>query len=663
MSRDETPMRMQRAMVTEDHEENALEDGADATYLDYRSSWLHDRRDTHVDSQRSVTGGNRRHIGSITWSTRPTQNFGTERLTSKHADQWLEDLRARAIGYPESSEGSPSLANEAQRSASAHATSPPGAHPGSVGYPRSSEGSAIAASETERSAREHITSSHSQAMKDRQSQRHSEMQQSGASPNFKQGPSRPSAEEAEGRDLTEVAAPAPIANDDRDDSEKLEAYQRRRGGSTADEEEQEDVTEVTAPQPVPDEDQNGNWRKQEHLEDAPRYNYQQAAGSGTPQMSDAMTQLYILSHLIFWSILGTLARLGTMWITFYRGAPVTFSNLWANFGGTLFIGFLAEDRKLFSQEWGSPASPPSSPTKDPRGTEQTRAKHLKAKKTVPLYIGVTVGFCGSYTSFSEFERDIFLALANRRPAPLYHPPEAASSPLSTLPRNGGYSFEALLAVIILTVTACIGALQFGAHCAIALDRFTPTIPFRVARRILDPLIAFLGIGCWIGAIVMSAIPPDRLGGPAHAGHGETWRGQVLFSLVFSPIGCLLRFYLSLHLNSLISWFPLGTFAANTFGTAVFGMAFALQRTPLAGSSVAAGSMIGCQVLQGIQDGFCGTLTTVSTWIVELTTLRRRHGYLYGLASVVAGLVLLIVIMGSVLWTVGLRNPICASEIN
>lgn len=658
------PTRKHHTLLTTGGDDNEHEDGRDATYLNYRRNWLHDQQNTHFENQRTASGRNMRDGEGVSAASRPSRSAGTERLTSKHADQWLEDLRARAVGYPRSSEGSANFASETEQAPSVSGTGPKDSHSRAGGHPRSSEGSSAFAGHTEPSTTARTSlprlGAEMNSPPQQQPKQHRSSQRSGPSRDKKIGPS---AEQEEEQDLTEVAAPAPVANEDRDDSGKLEGHQRRRGGSTAEEEEQEDVTEVAARQPVPDENQNGQWHKQEHLEDAPQYDYQQQSDRDTPRVSNAVTQLYILGHLIFWSILGTLARLGTMWITFYPGAPIAFSNLWANFGGTLVMGFLAEDRKIFNEEWGVTPSPPSSPTKDPRGTESTRAKHMKAKKTIPLYIGLTVAFCGSYTSFSEFERDVFLALANRRPAPLYHPAEATSSPLSTIPRNGGYSFEALLAVIILTVTACIGALQFGAHCAIALDRFTPTIPFRLTRRFLDPLIVFLGIGCWIGAIVMAAVPPDRVGGPAYAGHGETWRGQVVFSLVFSPVGCLLRFYLSLHLNSLISWFPLGTFAANTFGTAVFGMAYALQRTPLAGSSVAAGSMISCQVLQGLQDGFCGTLTTVSTWIVELTTLRRRHGYLYGLASVVAGLALLVVIMGSVLWTIEFRNPICASEIN
>jgi fluoride ion exporter CrcB/FEX len=67
------------------------------------------------------------------------------------------------------------------------------------------------------------------------------------------------------------------------------------------------------------------------------------------------------------------------------------------------------------------------------------------------------------------------------------------------------------------------------------------------------------------------------------------------------------------------------------GTTILGMCWDLQRAPLAaarGTSIG-GGILGCQALQGIQDGFCGCLTTVSTWVLELMSLRRRHAYIYG----------------------------------
>ncbi len=48
---------------------------------------------------------------------------------------------------------------------------------------------------------------------------------------------------------------------------------------------------------------------------------------------------------------------------------------------------------------------------------------------------------------------------------------------------------------------------------------------------------------------------------------------------------------------------------------------------------------------GIEDGFCGCLTTVSTWVAELAALRRRHAYIYGATSFLVALALMVAIMG------------------
>lgn len=414
------------------------------------------------------------------------------------------------------------------------------------------------------------------------------------------------------------------------------------------------------------------------------------------------TQLYTISYLIFFSILGTLARLGLEWLVFYPGAPTVLPVLWANFTGSLFMGFLAEDRRLFRQEWGSNTSfnstvnstvekfktpnynnnsnennsnengSETSESNDANGSpgasatainspedgynEEAMLKALaKVKKTIPLYIGLATGFCGSFTSFSSFLRDAFLALSNNLPTPSNHPyPAGFAIPAATttVHRNGGYGLLALLAVVLTTVIMSMGALKIGAHIAIALDPLMPTLSFRLLRKALDRLVVIVAFGSWLGAVLMAVFPPDRF-----TSHPEVWRGEAVMACVFAPLGCLLRFYASLRLNGVSPGFPLGTFAVNIFGTAVLGMCYDLQH--LSFNGIAGGSVVGCQVLEGVMDGFCGCLTTVSTWVAELNGLRRAHSYVYGMSSVVGGLAIMIVIMGSVRWSEGWVVASCA----
>ncbi|KAI4163491.1 MAG: hypothetical protein LQ342_002998 [Letrouitia transgressa] len=366
------------------------------------------------------------------------------------------------------------------------------------------------------------------------------------------------------------------------------------------------------------------------------------------------TELYTVSYLILFSILGTLARLGLQALTFYPGAPVQTGVLWANVGGSLLMGFFSEDHKLFSNEQSFGAQETANPERaDSSAQEALKKEHANFKKTIPLYIGLTTGFCGSFTSFSSFIRDAYLAMSNALHVPISHTSTAPIDPNSTVPRNCGYSFLALVAVIISTASLSLGALIAGAHLAIAMEPFTPSMLWLFARKIVDRSMVLIAWGCWVGTIIMSIWPPDRPGGPVGRGSWtrETWRSNALFALVFAPAGCLLRFYISIMLNRRIPSFPLGTFAANIFGTMMQGMFYDIEHVPL-------GGMVGCQVLQGLQDGFCGALTTVSTWVVELKGLKLRHGYVYGTVSVAVGLGVMTAGMGSLQWTRGFSTPKC-----
>lgn len=374
-------------------------------------------------------------------------------------------------------------------------------------------------------------------------------------------------------------------------------------------------------------------------------------------VSKLATQFFTISYLILFSLFGTLARLGLQALTSYHGAPVMFSSVWPNFAGSLVMGFLIEDRKLFRNEKGTPTydlqlrkarqTRNDEESGSGSGTKSTdinlaaaKKAHQATKKTIPLYIGLATGFCGSFTSFSSFVRDIFLALSNDLPDPDLS---------TTIPRNGGYSFMAVLAVILTTLSLSLGGLFVGAHIAAALERFTPSIPYKFTCNVVDRVAAFLAFGCWIGAVVLSAVPPDRFSNGL--GSAEVWRGRATFSLVFAPLGCLVRHYASIHLNGKIASFPLGTFAVNIIGTAILGMAWDIAHVP-------DGGIVGCQVLQGIEDGFCGCLTTVSTWVSELSSLRKRHAYIYGLSSVVVALACMVAIMGGLRWTQGFADLAC-----
>lgn len=129
-----------------------------------------------------------------------------------------------------------------------------------------------------------------------------------------------------------------------------------------------------------------------------------------------------------------------------------------------------------------------------------------------------------------------------------------------------------------------------------------------------------------------------------------WRHRATFPILFAPPGAILRFALA-KLNPLkpfINKFPLGTFLANIIATLVISGVFAAQRLPSAG-----GSGTRCNALYAIQQGFCGCLSTVSTFVVESRSIKqRRWKWIYVGISVVLGQVCVLAIVGGVGWSQG-----------
>ena len=448
-------------------------------------------------------------------------------------------------------------------------------------------------------------------------------------------------------DLSEVIGPPPVENPQR----------QRTYGHT-------DLEEVRA-----DEEQQEIEERRRHIED--ETDISQTGKTRRINVLQLRKHLLVTSYLVLGSQLGTLSRLGLQALTVYPRAPVAFPELWANMGGCLILGFLSEDRTFFRKEWEAAMSEVRQRTRRDgcsqcnegndrigvREITEASKTHRTTKATIPLFIGLSVGFCGSFTSFSSFIRDAFLTLSDNLDNDAYMNSKPAASPRYS--RNPGGSVMGVLAIVIVEVGVCISALQFGAHVAIVLQPVMSKLPRMNARRILDPLVVLVAWAFWIAAGLLAIWTPDQLLSSmalpkCSTPSREIWRGELFFALAFAPLGCLIRFHASLRLNGLIARFPLGTFMVNLTGTIVLGACWNLQHASLTKGMIG-GGLVGCQILDGIQDGFCGCVTTVSTWVLELKGLERRHAYIYGAASVGLSISALVVIMGTLIWTDSARE--------
>jgi CrcB protein len=125
---------------------------------------------------------------------------------------------------------------------------------------------------------------------------------------------------------------------------------------------------------------------------------------------------------------------------------------------------------------------------------------------------------------------------------------------------------------------------------------------------------------------------------------DKFRHQATAALLFSFPGTLTRYILSVTLNPRLKGLPVGTLAANSLGTALLATFHVLQ------STIPPPSMNTCSILQGLIDGYCGCLTTISTFAFEVHTLRDWKAFRYVVVSWLMGQGLMLVILGPSIWT-------------
>jgi len=155
----------------------------------------------------------------------------------------------------------------------------------------------------------------------------------------------------------------------------------------------------------------------------------------------------------------------------------------------------------------------------------------------------------------------------------------------------------------------------------------------------DILALFMLIGLTTWCIIGSIIEDSHI-----------WLRNAWLSLLLAPFGCTLRWLLA-RLNYKLkrkwSWAPLGTFLANMLGTAVSTALFVVnvkvELTSWESSVVSAG-----------MDGFCGALSTVSTFVTEIVQYlgvfpESGQAYTYAIGTLVSGVVVVIALYGWTVW--------------
>jgi fluoride ion exporter CrcB/FEX len=131
----------------------------------------------------------------------------------------------------------------------------------------------------------------------------------------------------------------------------------------------------------------------------------------------------------------------------------------------------------------------------------------------------------------------------------------------------------------------------------------------------------------------------------------SFRSKATAALMFSFPGTFTRYFLSWILNPRVKLFPSGTFTANSTGTALLAMLHVLQATSSGNQTKA------CGILQGLIDGYCGCLSTVSTFAIEVRELKGYRAWTYVLLSCLIGQLLCLVILGPSWWFADLNSTV------
>jgi CrcB protein len=193
---------------------------------------------------------------------------------------------------------------------------------------------------------------------------------------------------------------------------------------------------------------------------------------------------------------------------------------------------------------------------------------------------------------------------------------------------------------VVTLLVSLGGLSFGLH-------ISTRIPLKPSRPkpnyIAQHTITSLSILAYLATI------------PLYFKLSPRFRMNATSALLYSFPGALSRHILGTYLNPITADLPLGTLAANTLGTGLLAAFHVIQRTHVSAAA--------CMTLQGFMDGYCGCLSTVSSFAVEMRGLKGRRAWRYFGVSYVVGQLLMVTIVGGPWWSGRIKeHSMCSGPV-
>lgn len=348
-------------------------------------------------------------------------------------------------------------------------------------------------------------------------------------------------------------------------------------------------------------------------------------------------------HLSFitCSILGNYARIGVTKLSNYESSYISSGSVvWPNFTASLIMGTL--------QVLNLPA-------------------HSWFIENPSLFMSLTTGFCGSFSSYSTMMIESFLFAASLN---------KSNIETNTKLPNRAYGIMEFLSVIFANLFISMGGYIFGRFLASDiivyyldssnssgnLENYDKTDNLNndiitqnsikhnrilIFIAFINNLFVILAIPLLILIIVLSAV------------YDNYSRSSWTLSAIFTIFGSFSRFYLSNWFNSHWINFPLGTFLANQFAVLIYSFLLIVQRGKKFSSlDPILNNQNGCRIISSLITGFCGGLSTISTFINEAYKLPFRNMIFYYFTSIAISIIICIITVGSFAWSRGFTQPIC-----
>lgn len=332
---------------------------------------------------------------------------------------------------------------------------------------------------------------------------------------------------------------------------------------------------------------------------------------------------------------GSLVRIGFQYFRGGAPSPASFTVMYAQILGCFIMGYISEFQSILT----STAAP----------------RHWRL-----LYIMIATGLCGSITTFSTWQLEsnkLFLMQLD----PTY----------GSIGSNyhGGRALEWLLAIWSGFIIP-LAALQGGMHLA-QIQKNAIIATTAVAESIArsnERGVSVIGVGAAVGSIstASSASSTSRMQHIVQASlelfiilayAGCTAAICILtlatgwlfiaYTCLLGSVGAYCRYLLAVWFNTASRpasgrascggclddrstgkrTFPLGTFIANIGGSVLLAVVTVVSKTVVSYHDHDIQSL-----LYAVSIGFCGCLTTMSTFVLELHRLPRRSAYVYAIAS-------------------------------